>query len=258
MADNETLETYEELASRWTEIRQSGEVLGHSRIERPAMLRRLPDVTGKDVLCLGCGSSDECQLMLDRGAARVVGVDASEKMLVIARQEAPGAEFIRADLDDLDLGTEQFDLIWASLALHYSSDFETLLGRMASLLREDGQVLFSLPHPVYYGAQRQREGKIRKVLTGFERDGAHLKIYGDCLSERLVSERLHGEFPVSFYVRSLGRTISVLLDAGFTILGVDEPQAEAPRPDDDAEALTFIERHQKIPLVAVFYAAKAS
>ena len=52
MADEETIKTYEKLADRWTDIRQRGEVLGHSRIERPAMLQRLPEVTGKDVLCL--------------------------------------------------------------------------------------------------------------------------------------------------------------------------------------------------------------
>jgi len=258
MADKETVETYDGMAERWTEIRRGGEVLGHSRVERPAMLRRLPDVRGKDVLCLGCGSSDECQLMLDRGAARVTGVDASEGLLALARQETPGAEFVLGDLDDLDLGAEKFDFIWASLALHYASDFENLLSRMAGLLRDGGKVLFSLPHPVYYGAQRKREGKVRQVLLGFERDDGDLRLYGDCLNERLVSERLHGEFPVSFHIRSIGATVEALLEAGFVILGVDEPQAEPILSNDDSDARAFVRRHQVIPLVVVLFAVKPS
>jgi SAM-dependent methyltransferase len=258
MADDETIKTYESLAERWTDIRQRGEVLGRSRVERPAMLRMLPEIKGKTVLCLGCGSSDECQLMFDKGASYVMGLDASEKMIEIAKQETPGASFVCQDLDELNMQDEKFDVVWASLALHYSTDFTTLLERIYNLLKDEGEVLFSLPHPVYYGAYRKRDGDKRQVLTGFERDGNKLTVHGDCLEERLVSEKLHGEFPVSFYVRSLSTVINQLIAKGFTILGADEPKAELPLADDTEETKMFIERHQQIPLVMVLRAKKQS
>jgi ubiquinone/menaquinone biosynthesis C-methylase UbiE len=118
MADKDTLETYEALAQRWTELRRQGPVLGHSRVERPAMMRRLPDVHGKDVLCLGCGSSDECQIMLKRGAGSVTGLDASEGLLKLAREAAPEAHFVCQDLNALNLPPASFDLVFAALSLH--------------------------------------------------------------------------------------------------------------------------------------------
>lgn len=256
MADPRTLSTYETMAEHWTELREAGEVLGHSRIERPAMLYRLPDVRGRDVVCLGCGSSGECQLLAGEGARRVLGIDASESLLQIARAQEPDAEFARGDLDDLQLPAHSFDLAWAALSLHYAEDFPDLLSRIYWALRPGGQLLCSLPHPVYYGADRERWDGGRHVLSGFEQTGTDLTVHGDCLTERVVSEKLQGKFPVSFHLRGIGATVGALIEAGFRIDTLDEPAATPPLPSDDEDTRLFIERHQRIPLVFVVLASK--
>lgn len=45
----------------------------------------LPDFQGKTVLDLGCGYGWHCVYAAEHGAARVTGVDLSEKMLEVAR-----------------------------------------------------------------------------------------------------------------------------------------------------------------------------
>ena len=50
-------------------------------VEKPTMLSLLPDLQGKKLLDLGCGTGGHLQLYLERGADKVIGTDLSEKML---------------------------------------------------------------------------------------------------------------------------------------------------------------------------------
>lgn len=43
------------------------------------MLSLLPNLKGKKLLDLGCGTGGHLQLYLERGAAKVIGTDLSEK-----------------------------------------------------------------------------------------------------------------------------------------------------------------------------------
>ncbi|MFQ8600484.1 MAG: class I SAM-dependent methyltransferase, partial [Oscillospiraceae bacterium] len=44
-----------------------------------------PDLTGKKVLDLGCGYGWHCKYAVERGAASVLGIDLSEKMIAVAK-----------------------------------------------------------------------------------------------------------------------------------------------------------------------------
>jgi 2-polyprenyl-3-methyl-5-hydroxy-6-metoxy-1,4-benzoquinol methylase len=54
-------------------------------VEWPALRALLPDMNGLKVLDLGCGFGWFCRWARERGAAQVVGLDLSDKMLAQAR-----------------------------------------------------------------------------------------------------------------------------------------------------------------------------
>ena len=56
-------------------------------VEKPTMLSLLPDLQGKKLLDLGCGTGGHLQLYLERNAESVVGTDLSAKMLEQAEQD---------------------------------------------------------------------------------------------------------------------------------------------------------------------------
>jgi SAM-dependent methyltransferase len=258
MSSKQNQKTYTKMADSWSTRRKQGEVLGHSRIERPAMLEALPDLQGKSVLALGCGSSDECKVLGELGASKVLGLDFSPELLEIAREQTPGGKFIQGDLnhlDHLELAC-QFDLVFASLALHYSQDFDKTLKQIYLLTKTGGILLFSLPHPVYYGAYRRRDTESREVLMGFEMKEEQITIYGDYLKTRAVSESLGGVFPVSFNLRSIANAVTAVLGAGFTLEALIEPSSTTSLPEDNLKTQKFIERHQRIPFCFIIRARK--
>jgi ubiquinone/menaquinone biosynthesis C-methylase UbiE len=89
--------------------------------EWPALRALLPDLRGLKVLDLGCGFGWFCRWARERGAAHVLGIDVSEKMLARARAttEDSAITYVRADMEQLELPAQSLDLVYSSLALHY-------------------------------------------------------------------------------------------------------------------------------------------
>ena len=87
--------------------------------------RLLPDFRGRQVLDLGCGYGWHCKYAAEHGAAQVLGIDLSEKMLETAREKNGGAgiSYRRCAMEDLDLPADSFDVVLSSLAFHYVRDF---------------------------------------------------------------------------------------------------------------------------------------
>jgi ubiquinone/menaquinone biosynthesis C-methylase UbiE len=109
---------------------------------------RAGDVTGKNVLDVGCGSGVYSVDFARRDARRVVGVDFSENMLELATREAEQhrvadrCEFVQADFLELDL-EETFDISIAMGVFDYVPDQVPFLRKMADLTT--GEVIVAFP-----------------------------------------------------------------------------------------------------------------
>src|SRR6266851_2225002 len=99
--------------------------------EWPALRALLPDLRGRRVLDLGCGYGWFCRWAREAGAAEVLGIELSEKMLARARADTRDAAiaYQRADMESLALPGETFDLAYSSLALHYVENLNRLMSQ---------------------------------------------------------------------------------------------------------------------------------
>ena len=102
-------------------------------IEQPSVLKRLGSVEGQTCLDLACGLGNWSRLLVDRGAARVVGIDISDGMIEAAREYLSDEEKSKISFSVGDCSKPvavdggPFDLVFASWFLNYASDFETLM-----------------------------------------------------------------------------------------------------------------------------------
>ncbi|MBO3464068.1 methyltransferase domain-containing protein [Aetokthonos hydrillicola Thurmond2011] len=92
--------------------------------------KMLGDIAGKSILDLACGEGSYTRKLKLSGAGRVVGVDISQKMIELARQEEAkqplGIEYIVGDV--LEIGKiGSFDLVVAAYLLNYAQTKEELL-----------------------------------------------------------------------------------------------------------------------------------
>lgn len=127
-------------------------------------VRALPDVTGKDVLELGCGA---CQwsIALARRGARCVGLDFSDRQLEHARRlMAPaGVDFplVQASAEDVPLPDAGFDLVFADHGAFGFTDPYRTVPEAARLLRPGGDLVFSMNTPISdmcWGADEEDPG----------------------------------------------------------------------------------------------------
>ena len=107
------------------------------------LVRRLPD--GARVLDLGCGAGiPSTRLLAER--FEVVGVDASEVQLQLARTNVPKATFVHGDFSDVAFPDESFDGITAFYSISHvpRDEHARLFGRVAGWLKPGGLFLATL------------------------------------------------------------------------------------------------------------------
>jgi SAM-dependent methyltransferase len=119
-------------------------------LEWPALRALLPALHGLRVLDLGCGFGWFCRWAREQGAASVLGVDVSERMLARAKAEThdPAISYSRADMERLDLTAGSFDLAYSSLALHYIENLAGLMATVRAAIVPGGKLIFSVEHPI--------------------------------------------------------------------------------------------------------------
>ena len=110
-----------------------------------AQLGVLPNVAGKDVIELGCGTGYVSSWLARRGA-RVVGIDNSPAQLASARQfqEEFGLEFpvLHAIAEDLPFPDESFDLAISEYGASIWADPYRWIPEAARVLRPGGELIF--------------------------------------------------------------------------------------------------------------------
>ncbi len=110
-----------------------------------AKVKVLPDVDGKDVVELGCGTAYFGAWLARRGA-RVVGVDVTPAQLETARRMEEefkyGLRFVQANAEDTKLPSESFDLVLSEYGASIWCDPYKWISEAARLLRDGGELVF--------------------------------------------------------------------------------------------------------------------
>jgi SAM-dependent methyltransferase len=206
---------YDSFAAAYAAQNEKG--LFNTWYNQPELLRLAGDVTGLDVLDAGCGSGPIMEALRERGA-RVRGFDLSPAMVQIARERLGQDADVRVgDLaEPLGYDDALFDLVVASLALHYVRDWAPTLAELRRVLRPGGRLLVSIIHPGIYPIVYPKADyfALTRYSEDYEFDGRTVWM--------------------TYWHRPLQDVLNAFVDAGFRITSVTEPR---PAPDTPAELL---------------------
>jgi len=193
---------------------------------RPEMIRLAGDVAGLKILDAGCGSGPLMEALRGKDAV-VSGFDLSPAMVELARQRL-GED---ADVRVADLGAplpypdDTFDLVVASLSLHYVKDWDSALAELRRVLKPGGRLIVSIIHPTVYAIVYPEADYF--ALTQYSEDYD----FGE------------GTVWMTYWHRPLQDVINTFITAGFGIKTVTEPPPAANTPAEllpNADGRSFI------------------
>lgn len=119
-------------------------------LEIPALRLLLPDLSGLNVLDLGCGFGDFARFARARGAASVTAIDISVRMLEEAKMLTNDSAITYAHraIEEYAPAADTFDVVVSSLALHYIRDYSKVVLAVHRALKPGGRFVFSVEHPM--------------------------------------------------------------------------------------------------------------
>lgn len=129
-------------AQDWAEIQEQTALPLHGAVLDAAGVTR-----GTRLLDAGCGTGLAALLASLRGAT-ASAVDASERLLEIARGRLPGADVRQADLEDLPYADATFDAAIAVNSIFYAADPAAAMHTLARVVRPGGRVVVTTWGPV--------------------------------------------------------------------------------------------------------------
>lgn len=149
-----------------------------SLIESYTLMSLVGDLSGLSVVDLACGEGHYTRLLRQQGAASVVGLDLSEGMIALAReQEAAhplGIQYLVGDGRNLEF-SESFDLAAAAYLLNYArnrAELDAMCLGIAHCLKPGGRFVTANANPAFdfkqadsfrkYGFEVRADGEVRE------------------------------------------------------------------------------------------------
>lgn len=239
MSERQNIYDDPEFFAGYTRLRQTARGL-NDVLEQPALWSVLPrSLDGRSVLDLGCGFGDFARRARRAGAACVVGLDLSLRMLESARHQTndDAIRYHHMAIEDLDLPEDRpFDLAVSSLAFHYIADYPSALARVAAHLKPGALFAFTVEHPICTALSAQQ---------WIRDDNGHAQYWpvDDYRIEGARETRWFVDGVVKYH-RTVETYVNGLLAAGFTLQCLKEPE---PVAGAAAEMIPGLDLHRRRP-----------
>ena len=244
---------YDKFAKLRQELISKGEKRSHRFLEKPMMKGMIPNLDGKKVLMLGCGTGEEGVYLQKFGAKELVGIDISHESIKIAKDTFPEFEFCVGDMHKLPFEDESFDLVYSSLAIHYSPTPDDVYSEINRVLKKGGQLLFSVGHPLRWANDRVLIDGAECSILGYQTKNEDGKVYGNYHSFALHNHQFPSGEILSFYVGSPSFHFGLLKDNGFIVEDFKECKCIEEAKDID---YNYYCKYSEFPQFMAFLATK--
>ncbi len=138
------------------------------RDSRRAFLAQLNfPLRGKTVLDAGCGYGHDLPHLARRGAI-VYAIDASAKMIELARQHNPTliANLSVQRLQRTSFRNRMFDVVMSQYALHNAFNLKQVFQEMHRVLKPGGLLIYLVQHPLFgFFAKKKKEYRRKGIIT---------------------------------------------------------------------------------------------
>jgi len=160
------------------------------------------NIKGKKMLDAGCGIGNDCK-MFSRLGSEIVGIDVSEKMIEMARENCKNSEVELhiKDMENTGFQNGEFDIIIAAFSLLYTQNLSEVIKEFRRILKKKGELYIIISHPIR---------KMIKYTKNYFDVGKHWEKFG--------------EMKFFNYYRTMEEYINTLAFQDFVIKEIREPK----------------------------------
>jgi ubiquinone/menaquinone biosynthesis C-methylase UbiE len=200
-------------------------------LEARELKPRFPNLKGRYVLDVACGTGRWLEGLLSRGARSGVGVDLSSAMLAVATAKATlRGRLVRADCLSLPFRSELADLVVCSFALAHLRGLAAFAGELSRLARRGADTFVTDLHPQAYAA-----------------------------GWRSAFRHSRGVVEIPAFVRPVEQVLSAFATCGFELLECVESKLSEPEKQifGDAKKPDLFEQVRHVPAVLICHFARS-
>lgn len=198
--------------------------------------KQFTDVENAKILDAGCGDGEYTNILTKNGGI-VIGCDGSAEMLKIAKKKYPKYKFNNVDITtELPYADKQFDIVFCNLVLMDIDPINKSISEFNRILRDKGELFFSIVHPAFYRAEWERDEDGQCISK-------KVKSYITQLAEQqqFWGTTTHYHRPISFY-------INTVIKAGFILTEMLEPSVYETTKISDIPLYMFLKfRKMRFP-----------
>jgi 2-polyprenyl-3-methyl-5-hydroxy-6-metoxy-1,4-benzoquinol methylase len=228
--------------ARYDEAAELYEAMFGDSVDDPAtgaLLNLVGEVSGVTILDVPCGSGRVARELARRGA-RVTGVDLSVALLHRARAAETanpyGIEYFHVDATSLDCLTERvFDVVVCNYGVSDIDELDRFVATVAGVLRPTGSFVLSMLHPCFPGIPQLASPS---WPPGGYHDERWWRADGPASDLRRMVGSNH---------RTLSTYLNCLLDRGFSLEALAEPNLELNLPGVVPAPMFLAARCRKLP-----------
>ena len=224
-------------------------------VEKPMMISMLPNIEGKRILLLGCGTAEESTLLSEYNPKKITGIDISEKSIAIAKKSYPNCNFYVGDMLNLPFKENEFDFIFSSLAISHVADKDKVFKELYRVLDNGGELLFSVGHPMRFATKKIDYNNTSYNVIGFEAgsDGTH--VLGKYMSHAKQVNYFKDNEVLEEFIAPPSYYFEILISNSFVVENFKESRCiDECRKVDEA----YYNRFHELPQFMAFLAKKQS
>ena len=246
---------WDENADTWTELARAGYDLYRDKLNTPAFLKMLPDVSGLLGLDIGCGEGYNTRLVAGRGA-RMAAFDISRKFARHAHEaekdEPLGIQYQCASAVQLPFADATFDFAMATMSFMDMPEHGKVFEEAYRVLSPGGFLQFSITHPCFMTPKwkwvRDDGGDRIGVICGdyFRRTEGQVDEWIFAAAPPEIKAKFR-KFRTPRFQRTLSDWMNVLLDTGFALERFDEPYAD----EQTARECPYVADTRIVPLFLI-------
>jgi ubiquinone/menaquinone biosynthesis C-methylase UbiE len=217
------------------------------------MLGLIGHVKGKRVLDAGCGYG-YYSILLARSGARVTGIDISERMIELAKNNAREAsvkcQFFVCDVQNLSMFSKNtFDMVVSSVVVGDLDFLEKAFSEVYRVLKRNGTFAFSENHPLLKGSWEK--------VSGGKRLHWNIDNYFVRSVRTTQWKTQNGRIiETSSRHRTVQDYFDALTTSGFLVERLVEPEPTDKTPLDNLASTEHYSRAKRIPIFILFKARK--